>query len=280
MNEELERIVLAMEADPNETPESIAAVIKQYEAESDVDSEQQEPLTWGDQVRGAFAVSASVPSFSMFDPVGNVLEAGYDYYNKSKEAAEKAKKEERDEAMQDPEYAAQVADFNSELDKAFGNDAKLFGKTILEKNQVGDHEDHVRYVQDMVHNQLDFSGDIPSALGFDSRSDIAKDRYGLLDKDVVNDLIDQKVYKVTDAYEATRRTEAAVDKAKTVDNVYEWQAETEENTRASYTGDNQLIARSVQALTEGNLEGDAWDCLLYTSPSPRDATLSRMPSSA
>ena len=25
---------------------------------------------------------------------------------------------------------------------------------------------------------------------------------------------------------------------------------------------------------------DAWYCLLYTSPSPRDATLSRMPSSA
>ena len=25
---------------------------------------------------------------------------------------------------------------------------------------------------------------------------------------------------------------------------------------------------------------EAWDCLLYTSPSPRDATLSRMPSSA
>ena len=25
---------------------------------------------------------------------------------------------------------------------------------------------------------------------------------------------------------------------------------------------------------------DPWDCLLYTSPSPRDATLSRMPSSA
>ena len=26
--------------------------------------------------------------------------------------------------------------------------------------------------------------------------------------------------------------------------------------------------------------GDVWICLLYTSPSPRDATLSRMPSSA
>ena len=28
------------------------------------------------------------------------------------------------------------------------------------------------------------------------------------------------------------------------------------------------------------LIGPLWDCLLYTSPSPRDATLSRMPSSA
>ena len=27
-------------------------------------------------------------------------------------------------------------------------------------------------------------------------------------------------------------------------------------------------------------QGKPWDCLLYTSPSPRDATLSRMPSSA
>ena len=27
-------------------------------------------------------------------------------------------------------------------------------------------------------------------------------------------------------------------------------------------------------------EGPSWDCLLYTSPSPRDGLLSRMPSSA
>ena len=33
------------------------------------------------------------------------------------------------------------------------------------------------------------------------------------------------------------------------------------------------------AITQGNL-GNAYSCLLYTSPSPRDATLSRMPSSA
>ena len=31
---------------------------------------------------------------------------------------------------------------------------------------------------------------------------------------------------------------------------------------------------------EFELEGKPWTCLLYTSPSPRDATLSRMPSSA
>ena len=29
-----------------------------------------------------------------------------------------------------------------------------------------------------------------------------------------------------------------------------------------------------------DFDGIAWTCLLYTSPSPRDATLSRMPSSA
>ena len=38
-----------------------------------------------------------------------------------------------------------------------------------------------------------------------------------------------------------------------------------------------------EALTEvgpDRLRGLLWTCLLYTSPSPRDATLSRMPSSA
>ena len=33
-------------------------------------------------------------------------------------------------------------------------------------------------------------------------------------------------------------------------------------------------------LKTGEQMGDAYSCLLYTSPSPRDATLSRMPSSA
>ena len=37
---------------------------------------------------------------------------------------------------------------------------------------------------------------------------------------------------------------------------------------------NQLVAIEMQDKTFG------WTCLLYTSPSPRDATLSRMPSSA
>ena len=31
---------------------------------------------------------------------------------------------------------------------------------------------------------------------------------------------------------------------------------------------------------EAELKGEIYTCLLYTSPSPRDATLSRMPSSA
>ena len=37
---------------------------------------------------------------------------------------------------------------------------------------------------------------------------------------------------------------------------------------------------SATATDAANTNGQSWDCLLYTSPSPRDATLSRMPSSA
>ena len=35
-----------------------------------------------------------------------------------------------------------------------------------------------------------------------------------------------------------------------------------------------------ETICEENVQGEAKSCLLYTSPSPRDATLSRMPSSA
>ena len=47
------------------------------------------------------------------------------------------------------------------------------------------------------------------------------------------------------------------------------------------------LTRGAMTNTLGKLEAAGyihmrpdWDCLLYTSPSPRDATLSRMPSSA
>ena len=62
---------------------------------------------------------------------------------------------------------------------------------------------------------------------------------------------------------------------------------------ADYKRITQLISRSLeeqlskekQSELEQGLAGDRLarrirDCLLYTSPSPRDATLSRMPSSA
>ena len=56
--------------------------------------------------------------------------------------------------------------------------------------------------------------------------------------------------------------------------------------------DLSVIEFTIQELDKGNIrvannEDNEWllnewvrDCLLYTSPSPRDATLSRMPSSA
>ena len=38
--------------------------------------------------------------------------------------------------------------------------------------------------------------------------------------------------------------------------------------------------RSLQTISKNKVHNNLWDCLLYTSPSPRDGLLSRMPSSA
>ena len=43
---------------------------------------------------------------------------------------------------------------------------------------------------------------------------------------------------------------------------------------------DDLDTDSAMAKLARNFGGKVWHCLLYTSPSPRDATLSRMPSSA
>ena len=40
------------------------------------------------------------------------------------------------------------------------------------------------------------------------------------------------------------------------------------------------FAPKMQVFESGGVQDMCGDCLLYTSPSPRDATLSRMPSSA
>ena len=48
--------------------------------------------------------------------------------------------------------------------------------------------------------------------------------------------------------------------------------------------DPKLLLRKINADKKNKFNmtehGDAWDCLLYTSPSPRDISGSRMPSSA
>ena len=56
---------------------------------------------------------------------------------------------------------------------------------------------------------------------------------------------------------------------------------------AIHTVDREELAREIskrfgqtEALSEANLSVFPGDCLLYTSPSPRDSTSSRMPSSA
>ena len=51
-------------------------------------------------------------------------------------------------------------------------------------------------------------------------------------------------------------------------------------TLFEYFPDNAIIFVDESHVTVPQLNGMYKGCLLYTSPSPRDATLSRMPSSA
>ena len=53
--------------------------------------------------------------------------------------------------------------------------------------------------------------------------------------------------------------------------------EDEESIPVEVENDDSTDSAEMAALLA---ERDDWNCLLYTSPSPRDATLSRMPSSA
>ena len=43
---------------------------------------------------------------------------------------------------------------------------------------------------------------------------------------------------------------------------------------------SKKFSKTMKQLKAGEHQATVWRCLLYTSPSPRDATLSRMPSSA
>ena len=49
---------------------------------------------------------------------------------------------------------------------------------------------------------------------------------------------------------------------------------------ATNAGHEALDLTRDQTMALVEERGDAWVCLLYTSPSPRDRSLSRMPSSA
>ena len=62
------------------------------------------------------------------------------------------------------------------------------------------------------------------------------------------------------------------------ENAAKWE---ESFTQLSLEGLDDIRNFSVGYAFDNNSIGESnWACLLYTSPSPRDATLSRMPSSA
>ena len=62
-------------------------------------------------------------------------------------------------------------------------------------------------------------------------------------------------------------------------NRQQYNANTDVVVKFSYENEG-TTNQDKTAITYSQHSGSLWGCLLYTSPSPRDATLSRMPSSA
>ena len=86
-------------------------------------------------------------------------------------------------------------------------------------------------------------------------------------EDIINNLLESR--------EETR--EEAIDYADRLLKIAEM-----ENAEYSSLGDpfDRSVALVFELVKDADLDPWNIDCLLYTSPSPRDATLSRMPSSA
>ena len=62
---------------------------------------------------------------------------------------------------------------------------------------------------------------------------------------------------------------------------YDFQVESAEAQAKIIAASNELMSSDfAKENLKGSVHLDVYICLLYTSPSPRDATLSRMPSSA
>ena len=55
---------------------------------------------------------------------------------------------------------------------------------------------------------------------------------------------------------------------------------TKSGKKSSETGERYLPEKAIKSLSSAEYAATTKTCLLYTSPSPRDGLLSRMPSSA
>ena len=84
------------------------------------------------------------------------------------------------------------------------------------------------------------------------------------------------------AYEATSRSEAIALWVGNFKATSDFRAVVVESTTGEFLGAIAFIVQSECGLKKLTLTTDEWIncCLLYTSPSPRDGLLSRMPSSA
>ena len=220
--------------------------------QEDGSSELPEP-SWGDLFKSGLNTLIGPVKTAAISKVGETITDVYDDYKEGKEKEEKARRSKQ-------EYVNQSANFNQELDKAFGEDPALFGQIIenpsdlsLQDRQVSNTGSPDKYLLELVKKQLGGFG----LLGEDSK--FRQNNYPDLNNDDLHELIEDKFYSKLDEFKQNKSNKLSLEKASKTENVRQWQDDNRATMISGYSDVNNDIAQQVEKLNHSELTEEEWD---------------------
>ena len=177
------------------------------------------------------------------------------------------------------DYTSQMQDFNKELDKAFGEDATLFGKIIenpegltLQEREIeaGEFGDPTKYILEILKKQIgkQTKGSKIVFDKFDAEGIEAPTKYSLKDQekysaltfDDIDKAVEEKFYSKLEEYKINKGYEKAIESKNSIEaqgqDISNWYTNSRRLFVNAYEGINKEIATLVEYINHGNLEGE------------------------